>query len=83
MLVFQVLSDDGFNRRFDDFIGGLKNQFAIGWLVQDGSFEGHFPDDLVWSIPTDWGGGAQTQQVERGISWLQFQAIFHQGSEIW
>ena len=35
--------------------------------------KGHFPDDLDWSIPTDWGGEAQTQQVEGGYHGYNFR----------
>ncbi len=37
------------------------------------SFEGHFPDELDWSIPTDSGGGAKTQPTIRD---LKFDEIF-------
>ena len=54
-------------------LGGLKNQFAIGWLVQDGPLKATSQTTLTEASQQTEEVGAKTQQVEGGYHGYNFR----------
>lgn len=64
-------------------LGGLKNQFAIGWLVQDGACgKATSQTTLTEASQQTEEVGPKTQQVEGGYHGYNFRQPSIRGSEI-